>query len=185
MVGEGRKAPEFTLPGVTDGSFETYSLSEATDRGEAVLLLFYPFDFSPVCTNELCAIRNAEWFQFTPDLDVWAISGDSAYAHRAFADEYDLNFPLLSDSHGRVADAYDVCYREFEGHEGVPQRSVFLIDTDRTVRYAWQTDNAFEKPDFFPIKEALDRLAEERDDFGADDVDLSVEYDDGPGHVSQ
>jgi len=184
MVTEGARAPAFELPGMTDGSFEKFSLTDAIDQDHAVLFLFYPFDFSPVCTNELCAIRDAEWFQFTPNLEVWAASGDSAYAHRAFAEEFGLNFPLLSDSHGSVATAYDVCYDEWENHESVPKRAVFLIDSSRTIRYAWSTDDALEKPDFFPVKEALDRLTEERDGFGADDVDLAVEYDEGPGQIS-
>jgi len=184
MIGTGETAPAFELPGITDGSFEMFSLTDAIAQDHAVLLLFYPFDFSPVCTNELCAIRDAEWFQFTPDLDVWAASGDSAYAHRAFADEYGLNFPLLSDSHGRVATAYDVCYDEWENHECVPQRAVFLVDASQTIRYAWSTDDAFEKPDFFPVKEALDQLTEERDGLGVGEVELAVEYDDGPGRIS-
>lgn len=65
----------------------------------------------------------------------------------------------------------------------MPQRAVVLIDSDRTVRYVWQTDDAFEKPNFFPVKAALDELAAERDDFGTDDLDLSIEYDDGPGQI--
>lgn len=166
MIQEGDTAPDFTLSGFANDTIQTFRLGKRTDDDQAVLLLFFPFDFSPVCTNELCAIRDAEWFQLTPDLGIWAISGDSAYAHRAFADKYDLTFPLLSDSHGTVAEAYDVCYEEWEGHEHVPKRAVFLIDADKTVRYAWQTDDAFEKPDFFPVKEALDELEEERDGFG-------------------
>ncbi|RLM32929.1 redoxin domain-containing protein [Haloarcula sp. Atlit-120R] len=184
MVTEGDSAPTFTLPGVVDDTFDTFSLSDATDRDSVVLLLFYPFDFSPVCTNELCAIRDAEWFELTPDLDVWAASGDSAYSHRVFAEEYGLNFPLLSDSAGSVASAYDVCYNEWENHESVPQRAVFLIDSTQTIRYAWSTDDALKKPDFFPVKEALDQLTEERDDFGTADVDLVVEYDETPSQIS-
>lgn len=184
MVTEGESAPTFTLPGTAADTFDTFSLADATDRGNAVLLLFYPFDFSPVCTNELCAIRDAEWFQFTQQLDVWAASGDSAYAHQAFAAEYGLNFPLLSDSHGDVAAAYDVCYDEWEGHDCVPKRAVFLIDSAQTVRYAWSTDNALDKPDFFPVKAALDELTEERDGLGAEEVDLMVEYEDTPGQIS-
>lgn len=184
MVHEGDTAPDFTLPGFTNETIQTFSLDEPTNQGQAVLLLFFPFDFSPVCTNELCAIRDAEWFELTPELDVWAISGDSAYAHQAFAAEYDLTFPLLSDSQGTVAEAYDVCYDEWGGHEQVPKRAVFLIDTDKTIRYMWQTDDAFEKPDFFPVKEALNKLAAERDGFGPSNADLSVEYDEGPGQIS-
>jgi peroxiredoxin len=184
MVAEGDSAPTFTLPGIADDTFDTFSLGDATDQGRAVLLLFYPFDFSPVCTNELCAIRDAEWFQFTPQLDVWAASGDSAYAHRAFAEEYSLNFPLLSDSHGSVASAYDVCYDEWENHESIPKRAVFLIDSTRTVRYAWSTDDALKKPDFFPVKDALDQLTEERDGFGAENFELVVEYEETPSQIS-
>lgn len=184
MVTTGELAPEFSLPGVADDSIEQFSLEAPIEREKAVLLLFFPFDFSPVCTNELCAIRDVEWFQFTSDLDVWAVSADSVYAHRAFAEEYDLDFPLLSDSSGRVAEAYDVCYDEWENHERVPKRSVFLIDGNCEVRYAWQTDDAFEKPDFFPVKAALDELAEERDDLGADEVEFTVEYGEGPGKRS-
>jgi len=95
MINEGASAPSFTLPGLRDGEQTEYSLDETTANDRAALLVFYPFDFSPVCTNELCAIRDAEWFQLTPALDVWAISGDSVYAHRAFAEEYGLNFPYL------------------------------------------------------------------------------------------
>jgi peroxiredoxin len=183
MVEEGDTAPTFTLPGVVGETADTYQLRVATDDGHAVLLLLFPFDFSPVCTNELCAIRDAEWFQFTPELDVWGISGDSVYAHQAFADEFGLNFPLLSDSHGRVAEAYDVCYEEWENHEAVPQRAVFLVDSDQTIRYAWETEDAFMKPDFFPVKEALDELAAERENFASDEIDFAVEYDNGPGQV--
>lgn len=183
MIQKGDTAPDFTLPGFANDTLDTFDLTAQTDQNRAVLLLFFPFDFSPVCTNELCAIRDAEWFQLTTDLDVWAISGDSAFAHRAFADEYDLTFPLLSDSHGNVADAYDVCYDEWENHERVPKRAVFLVDTDKTVRYAWQTDDAFEKPDFFPVKAAVDELVADHDDFSSEELDLSVEYDDGPGQI--
>lgn len=184
MIKEGATAPTFTLPGFANDTITTFNLGKRTDQDQAVLLLFFPFDFSPVCTNELCAIRDAEWFQLTAELDVWAISGDSAYAHQAFADEFDLNFPLLSDSHGNVADAYDVCYDEWDGHERVPKRAVFLIDSDNTVRYTWETDDAFEKPDFFPVKKALDKLAAERGNFSPEEIGLSVEYDDGPGQIS-
>jgi len=94
-----------------------------------------------------------------------------------------LNFPLLSDTHGRVADTFDVCYEEWENHEHVPQRAVFLVSEDQTIRYAWQTDDALTKPDFFPVKEALDELAADDETFGADEVDLTIEYDDGPGQI--
>lgn len=57
--------------------FTSFSLSDSIGQNRTILLLFYPFDFSPVCTNELCAISDAEFFQFTPDVDVRAVSADS------------------------------------------------------------------------------------------------------------
>lgn len=183
MVEEGDRAPDFTLPGIADDTTTTLTLRDVTERDRALLLLFFPFDFSPVCTNELCAIGDARWFTIEPALDVWAVSGDSVYAHRAFADEYGFDFPLLSDSSGQVADAYGVCYDEWEDQERVPKRAVFLVGSDRTVRYTWQTDNAYFKPDFLPISEAVDELAANHDDVDPDDVDLTVEYGDGPGQV--
>ncbi|WP_335999986.1 redoxin domain-containing protein [Halorientalis halophila] len=176
----GDCAPSFTLPGTVGdetGAIETVSLSETTDEDRAVLLLFYPFDFSPVCTTELCAIRDAEWFEFTPDLDVWAVSGDSVYAHRAFADEYGLSFPLLSDYNGEVADRYGVRYDEWDEHTDVPKRAVFLIDSDQVVRYAWHTDDALEVPDFSPVENALKEIVDTRADMTPGEPELLLEYD--------
>lgn len=176
MLSHGDQAPDTALPGYADGSIETYRLEDTIARGNVALVLFYPFDFSPVCTTELCAIRDAEWFTLTDDLSVWAISADSVYAHRAFAEEHDIGFPLLSDSNGRVADSFGVCYDEWEGHESVPKRAVFLVDPDRTIRYAWSTDDAFEQPDFVPVKEALDTI-EAESLISLPSTTLSVDYD--------
>lgn len=178
MRSEGATAPAFELPGVADGTTETFDLTAALDEHRALLLLFYPFDFSPVCTTELCAIQDAQWFEFTPDLAVWGVSADSAYAHEAFADQYGLTFPLLSDFDGSTAAAFDVRQDEVHGHEHVPQRSVFLVDDDRTIRYAWAAEDAFEKPDFVPVKSAVDELAGIDPELAPDDASLAVTYDD-------
>jgi len=178
MLTAGESAPDFALPGVVDGTTDTYSLGASTDEGRAALLLFYPFDFSPVCTTELCAIRDAAWFEFTPGLDVWGLSGDSTYSHAAFADEYDLNFPLLSDFGAAAAEEFGVRYDEYRGHRNVPKRAVFVVDADRTVRYAWSTEDALEKPDFAPVKAAVDELEALDADLVPGDVDLDVTYED-------
>jgi len=65
MLSTGTRAPDFELPGVV-GERVRYRLSERTADGK-VLLAFYPCDFSPVCTRELCAIRDVEWFDFEED----------------------------------------------------------------------------------------------------------------------
>jgi len=181
MRSEGATAPAFELPGVSGGTTETFSLEAALEEDRAVLLVFYPFDFSPVCVDELCAIQEAQWFEFTPDLDVWAASADSTYSHRAFAEEYDLTFPLLSDADGSTAEAFGVQHEEAQDHPGVPQRSVFLVDDDRTIQYAWSTTDIFEKPDFVPVNEAINELAAMAPELAPDDADLEATYEDLTG----
>jgi peroxiredoxin len=176
MLSEGDAAPDLELQGVHEAQTETYRLSDAVGEGRAVLLLFYPADFSPICTAELCSIRNAEWFEFTEGLSVWAVSGDSTYAHRAFGREYDLNFPLLTDQNGNASEAYGVLYDEWEGNHRVPKRSVFLVDGGQRIRYAWQSDDAYVQPDFSPVCAAVERLFSLDD--GPDPVaDCEVSYD--------
>jgi len=176
----GTEAPSFTLPGVRDDQFELFDLQDATAGGNAVLLLFYPCDFSPVCTRELCEFRDAELFQLTPNLEVWAASSDSCYAHRAFSNEYGLNFPLLSDNQGRVADDYGVCLPEWEHHSNVPGRAVFLIDSQQTIRYTWQTNDTSTAPDLFAIHEAVGELDKDRP--GSNYLEPSCETGGGHDH---
>lgn len=175
----GDEAPDFELPGIHEEEQSDYRLSETTNQGKYVALFFYPFDFSPVCTNELCAIRDAAFFQFMPKVVPWGISGDSTYSHRVFNREYEFNFPLLADSNGSVSDAYHVQYDEWEGHREVPKRAIVLVDPKRRVRYRWTTEDALEAPKLFPFKEALDLIVEE-DELEAElsDDELTVDYED-------
>jgi peroxiredoxin len=76
----------------------------------------------------------------------FGISRDSAWTHVAWAQTLDLNFPLLSDWNGEATRAFDVA-TNFRGHEGISQRSAFLVDQDGTVRGAWRYETA-ELPDF-------------------------------------
>jgi len=170
MHSVGDRAPAFRLPGVTDSAASTFDLERTTGDGTAVVLLFYPFDFSPVCTSELCALRDGDFFELTEGVEAWAISGDSVYAHWAFSDQYGFSFPLLADSDGSVARAYDVCYDELEGHRNVPKRAVIVVDENRHVQYRWVTDEAYESPSFEPVLKAVRALpgvdADDFDEFG-------------------
>ena len=173
MVLEGDTAPDFELPGVAAGAKSRYRLSEATGRGKYVLLIFYPADFSPVCTAEMCAIRDSEFFTFETDVEVWGVSGDSVYSHRAFGDQHDLTFPLLSDTERVVAEEYDNRYDEWEGQRLMTKRAVFLVDPNRKVRYFWQSDDAYAEPDLWPIKEAIETAKRQGLDTDASTDDLS------------
>jgi peroxiredoxin len=77
---------------------------------------------------------------------LFGISRDSAWTHIAWAQALDLNFPLLSDWNREAMRAFGV-EREFRGHEGLADRSAFLVDPDGTVRGAWRYDTS-EVPDF-------------------------------------
>jgi mycoredoxin-dependent peroxiredoxin len=132
----GAPAPDFTLrdqfgQDVTLGSF----------RGsKAVLLLFYPFAFSGICTGEMSGIRDRLDEFMTFDTEVLGISCDPVYSLRAFADAEGLNFPLLSDywPHGEVTRAYEV----FDEAKGAPYRSSYVVDREGVLRWALHNANA-------------------------------------------
>ena len=101
MIRIGQEAPDFTLPGAAAGTIETHGLSEYTDRGRAVVLVFYPFDFHPACTKHWCSLRDADWLTLLDDVVVLGIGADGAYAHREYATKNNIQFPLLSDTDGQ------------------------------------------------------------------------------------
>jgi peroxiredoxin len=154
MLAEGADAPMFRRPGTDGETIQSYDLTTFTDEG-ATVLVFYPFDFSPVCTTELCAFRDAEFLTFTRGVDVIGISGDSAYAHKRFSQANNIPFPLVSDSDGAISAAYDIQYEEWEAHPGVAKRAVYILDKTQTIQYAWNTQDAYENPDLSEVYETL------------------------------
>lgn len=157
MLTTGERAPGFELPGTDGNTISQYKLTDYTDNG-AVVLLFYPFAFSPVCTEQLCGFREAEWLTVAEDVNVFGISVDSAYSQKRFAEEYDFQFPLLCDRVATVADAYGVRADEVENHPSVTQRAVFAIDDDRTIRYTWATEDIYESPEIEEVRRAINWL---------------------------
>jgi peroxiredoxin len=139
-----------------DGVTE-YRLNDAVQDGP-VLVSFYVFDFHPECTEHMCSLHDMSWFDIDDSVTVFGVSTDRSFSHQEFATTEGLGFPLLSDSDGSVAEEYGVLFEEFNGHKRVSKRSVFVIDTDQTVRYAWSTDDPREQPDWQPVREALSTL---------------------------
>lgn len=132
----GGPAPDFTL---RDQFGQDVTLSSY--RGsKAVVIFFYPYAFSGVCTGEMAGIRDRLDEFMTFETETLAISCDPMFALRAFADADGLNFPLLSDfwPHGEVARAYDV----FDERSGAPRRSSYVIDKQGRVRWAVHNANA-------------------------------------------
>jgi peroxiredoxin len=132
----GGPAPDFTL---RDQFGQDVTLSSYRDK-KAVVLLFYPFAFSGVCTGEMAGIRDRLDEFLTFDTEALAISCDPMFALRAFADADGLNFPLLSDfwPHGEVARAYEV----FDERSGAARRSSYVIDKQGMVRWSVHNANA-------------------------------------------
>lgn len=103
-------------------------------RGQNVVLVFYPFAFSGICTGELCEIRdNLAMFE-DANATVLAISVDSKFSLRAYATQEGYSFDLLADfwPHGGVASAYGV----FDADSGMAKRGTFIIDAAGRVRYS-------------------------------------------------
>ncbi|MFF8829370.1 peroxiredoxin [Streptomyces sp. NPDC015131] len=125
----GARAPEFTLK---DNHGRTVSLADF--RGEKnVVLLFYPFAFTGVCTGELCALRDELPTFVNDDTQLLAVSNDSIHTLRVFAEQEGLEYPLLSDfwPHGEVSRAYGV----FAEDKGCAVRGTFIIDKEGVVRW--------------------------------------------------
>ena len=129
----GRLAPAFEL---SDQNGNKVSL--ASFKGEKnVVLLFYPFAFTGTCTGELCALRD-DLAQFqNDDVQLLAVSCDSMFTQRIFAEKEGYEFPVLADfwPHGAVAQSYGI----FDDARGCSLRGTFIIDKEGIVR--WQVVN--------------------------------------------
>ena len=126
----GQEAPEFTLknPGNEDVTLSSF-------RGRKnVVLVFYPFAFSPTCTGELCAIRDEQSSIEGDDTVVLGISCDPMWALRIYAEQQNFDYQLLSDfwPHGGVAQQYGT----FLDDRGFATRGTFIIDKQGAVAWA-------------------------------------------------
>jgi peroxiredoxin Q/BCP len=126
VLKEGMNAPDFTLP---DGNGQEWRLS--ANRGKVVVLLFYPGDETPVCTRQMCSLRN-RWADYAATgAEIVGLSTDSVESHKSFAQHHNLPIRLLSDAQRKVADAYGA--RSLI--PGKVARSVFVIDANGVIRY--------------------------------------------------
>ncbi len=125
-VSVGQQAPDFTL---RDEDNQQVSLSSL--RGTPVVLVFYPADFSPICTNELCGIRDDFSAFEAKGAKVFGISRDSPWAHKAFQERERLKHSLLSDMKGEVARLYGCWNEEFS----IAERLTVVIDADGAISY--------------------------------------------------
>jgi peroxiredoxin Q/BCP len=126
-VGVGDPAPDFTLPG-TGG--RDYTLSAY--RGQPVVVVFYPGDNTPVCTQQLSSYTTSIGDFAEVDAQVLAISPQDVASHEGFsAAQGGFAFPLLADTDKKVGEAYGIL-----GPLGFYRRSAFVVDADGIIRYA-------------------------------------------------
>jgi mycoredoxin-dependent peroxiredoxin len=125
----GDRAPEFSLP---DQDKQVVSLADL--RGTPVLLVFYPFAFSRICTGELCQLRDELSVYTDAGVTVLAVSTDPVFSLKAYKEQEGFEFTLLSDfwPHGSVAQAYGA----FNEKAGMALRGTFLIDAEGTIAFA-------------------------------------------------
>jgi len=150
----GQAAPDFTL---YNSDKKQVSLNEY--RGNNVLLLFFPFAFSSVCTAELCAVRDNINRYNAVQAKVFGISVDSLYTLAKFKAEQNLNFILLSDFNKEVSYAYQAYYETFSyGMKGVSKRAAFIVDKAGLLKYVEVLENSSEQPKFDSITRKLEEL---------------------------
>jgi peroxiredoxin len=148
MIEPGTPAPDFKL---RDQDGQEVSLADL--RGQTSVLVFYPLDFSPVCTDQLNVYN-----EVLPDLEgegvhMYGVSVDSAYAHAAFQRELGIRIPLLADFHpkGALAKAYGLYDEEW----GSSARALVMIGPDLTIEWFHRSPSALEIPGANLIFDAL------------------------------
>jgi peroxiredoxin len=151
MIPAGTPAPDFSL---RDQNGERVSLSDF--RGRKLVLVFYPADFSPVCTDQLSI-----YHEVLPEIkergaELVGVSVDSTWAHKAFREKLGIEIPLLADFHpkGDVSRAYGA-YLEERGH---PNRSLVLVDEQGIVRWVHESPTPVEIPGANLIFDALEEV---------------------------
>ncbi len=150
----GDIAPDFTLIN-TDGS----KLSLHDFKNKKVVILFFPFANSSVCTKEMCEMRDNIKQYESLKAQVLGISVDSHYALRLWTEVNNLNFPLLSDFNKEVAPKYDSLYEIFSpgkyDYKGVAKRSAFVIGEDFKIKYIEICPSPGDQPNYENIKKSL------------------------------
>jgi len=152
-VDVGSKAPDFTL---TSQDRQPVTLSGL--RGKPVVLAFFPAAFSSVCQKEMCTFRDSMARLGKADAQVYGISVDTFFTLKAWQDQQQLNFPLLSDFNKEVIRDYGVFNEDMIGLKGIAKRAVFVIDKDGVVRHREVLEDARNEPDYDKVFSSLASL---------------------------
>ena len=155
MVSTGDSAPTFTAT-YRGSDHETFDLGDHLGDGP-VVLAFFPGAFTPPCSNEMVALQNhVDEFE-AAGATLFGVSADSSFSLGAFADEYDLEFDLVSDVRGDVISAYDLSLDLPDlGLYDVANRAVFVLDEDGAVTYSWEAEDPTNEPDCAELVDAVE-----------------------------
>lgn len=147
----GQSAPDFSLYNTEKQEVKLFE-----QKGQNVLLLFFPLAFTSVCTAELCDVRDNLKVYEGLNARPFGISVDSLHSLKKFKEEQSLNFDLLSDFNKEISRTYGSLYETFGfGMRGVSKRAAFVIDENGIVQYAEVLENAGLQPNFEAIRETL------------------------------
>jgi len=153
MVTEGDSAPDFTAP-LANGDVDSFTLSEHLDEAP-IVLAFFPGAFTSVCSHEMTAFRDRIEGVSEAGATLYGISVDSPFALNEFRDKLELPFDLISDAEKEIVEAYDLAM-DFDdlGVYDVAKRSVFVVNGDGEITYAWVSDDPGVEPDYDEVIEA-------------------------------
>jgi peroxiredoxin len=149
MVEPGTPAPDFTLP---DQSGNMVSLGDFA--GRKLMLVFYPLDFSPVCSDQLSIYQEVLPEIEAKGAELVGVSVDSAYCHHAFREHLNLTMPLLADFHPKGAMSRR--YGAYQDDFGTDNRSLVLVGEDGVVQWSFASPSAKEIPGANLIFDALE-----------------------------
>ena len=153
-VDVGAKAPDFTLH---NQNREDVTLSNELKKGP-VVLAFFPAAFSGTCQQEMCTFRDSTADLNKVNAQVLGVSTDTFFALKAWGDQQQLNFPLLSDYNKEVIPKYGVVNPDMIGLKDIAKRSVFVIDRSGVVRHREVLDDARNEPNYEKVKQTLASL---------------------------
>ncbi len=147
-----QSAIDFTL---LDSARQPFNLN--ANSGKKVVLLFLPGAFTGVCTKEVCAFQSTMNVYQNLNAVVVAITPDSPFANKAFADANKISFPVLSDHTRSVASIYGGLHENFAGMQqySAPKRAVYVIDESGKVSYSWVSENPGAEPLYDEIAKAV------------------------------
>ena len=153
MVTEGDSAPDFTAP-LANGDVDSFTLSEHLDEAP-IVLAFFPGAFTSVCSHEMTAFRDRIEEVSEAGATLYGISVDSPFVLNEFRDKLELPFDLISDAEKEIVEAYDLAM-DFDdlGVYDVAKRSVFVVNGDGEITYAWVSDDPGVEPDYDEVIEA-------------------------------